>query len=380
MWSERAGGLAATAGTREESPMTRGIFVKLVMCCAGLAVLALACGAVHNAAGTQFNCPDGTPRTKVDCASISSLKGRVVSANLGIPKIGLGFGGSYDEQAIEQISSSTQALAVSLDAQCQQYNACAIDAATWTQNQQRLVQHVNYAEQLTAPNAAVGDAMWANAVPELAAERLSLEYRVETRSASETAFRQHAHGATMMSGDKLRFQIRANRTAHLYILLLSSQGEASQLFPMPGINMVNPLPANAVVTIPDPSSGAVYGLDAVTGKEHIQILASTEPLGDVEQRLAQLQGAPAAGAAQPSSEQLLSSIGDLLCDGDAERTRGIVLTKSSAKCGDVTTRGIQLEQAPAAGRTAGQGAPVGSALNARPNDNVIVYQHEIDHR
>ncbi len=348
--------------------------LKLLLTASLVTIVSAACGAAKSPPGTDFNCPDGTPRTKVDCASIASLKGRVVSANLGIPKIGLGFSGSYDEQALEQISSATQQLAVALDAQCEQYNACAIDSETWNENQQRIMQHLAFVEKMgSKPDVALGDAMWSNAVPDLAAKRLHFEYRLEAHGPEEADFREHRSGGTLTSGDKMRFVIRTNQEAHVYILLLASQGEVSQLFPMPGIQLKNPIPAGEAITIPDASSAAVFTLDEMTGREHIQILASTEPLGDIEQRLAEL-----AGGAASSGKGVLSSIGKLLCDGDEVRTRGIKLTKSSAACGEVVTRGIQLQKL--VGEVAAKTSEQLSALNARPNDNIIVYQHEIDHQ
>ncbi len=348
--------------------------LKLLLIVGLATIISAACGAAKIPPGTDFNCPDGTPRIKVDCASIASLKGRVVSANLGIPKVGLGFGGSYDEQALEQISSATQQLAVTLDAQCEQYNACAIDAATWNENQQRIMQHLAFVEQMSAtPDAVLGDALWSNAVPELEAKRLHLEYRLEAHGSNETEFQNHESGEALTSGDKMRFVVRVNRKAYIYILLLASQGEVSQLFPMPGIQLRNPIPAGETNTIPDASSAAVFTLDEVTGREHIQILASTEPLSDVEQRLAQM-----ADSAESSGKDVLTSIGRLLCDGDKVRTRGIKLTKSSAACGQIVTRGIQLKKL--AGTAVTKTGEQLSKLNARPNDNIIVYQHEIDHQ
>ena len=320
--------------------------------------------------GEAVECPDGSKRMTVSCASITTLKGRVVSANAGIPQIGLGIGGAYEETAIQQISTSTQQLAIELDNKCAQYNACAIDAETWLASEQRLQQHVAMLERApSSPDATFGDAVWTNAVPELSAKRLELRYQVQAR-APGGEWSVHENGQALRSGDELRFALLPSQSAYVYVLLLASDGAPSQMFPLSGVGVDNPVDGGRPVLVPDPSAG-VFTLDETTGREHIQIVASSQALADIEQRLAGLSSGAPTTAAQ--GKELLQSIGGLLCDQAPEGQRNIAFKSASqVACGQTMTRGIPF-------RASGASAPA-VVQRARPNDGVIVVQHEVDHQ
>jgi hypothetical protein len=357
------------------TPTTSTLFGPLLGVPLGL-TLALACGprlageSPHRP-GAAAACPDGSTRPVIDCRTDLGLRERVVSANASLGRTGIGIGGQYEERAKGQVTDSTYQLALKLESLCKDYNACAIGAEQYGTHAQRI------REQLTSHVAMVatidggsvtpeaGDQLWRNAVPDLAAARLELDVRVEAQPKGATSTILHQDGAPLRSGDSMRVVVRASVPAYVYVLLLASDGGASVLFPNPDMALVNPLVAQREIAIPN--DGA-FVLDDVRGDEHLQVLASPVPLGDLEARMAALAarvGKPGKPARPEAG--VLGSIGAMLCDDGA--TRGIEYRKSSASCDGATTRGIVYRK--------DGGAP---RLAARPNDDVIVYQHEIDHR
>ncbi len=316
----------------------------------------------------DVTCPDGSVRPQVDCASDLGLKGRVIDANASLGQIGLGLGARYEERAVGQVTDSTYQLALRLESACKDYNACVTSAEGYTAEasslRHQLDQHVALVQSLGAgASEEAGDAVWSNAVPELAAERLSLQYRLEASSGGGATF-VHRDGDPLRSGDEFRVVVRSDRPAYVYILLMSSQGVPSQLFPMPEMGLRNPIQAGGEVSIPDDGT---FALDANPGEESLQILASSRPLSDLEARLQSL--AKGGETVEQARQGLLGSVGQLLCDAP-ENTRGIVYKKASAACDGRERRGIVYKKAKEAVQRVAAG----------PGDDVIVVQHHIAHR
>lgn len=317
----------------------------------------------------DVTCPDGTVRPQVDCASDLGLKGKVIDANASLGQIGLGIGGTYEERAVGEVTDSTYQLALRLESACKDYNACVTSADSYAAEasslRHQLGEHVALVQHLQGNvNDEAGDAVWSNALPTLAAERLSLQYRLEASSGGASTF-VHRDGDALRSGDEFRVVVRTDRPAHVYILLMSSQGEPSQLYPMPQMGLRNPLPAGTEVSIP---SDGTFVLDANPGTESLQILASPQPLADLEARLRDMT-ADGGGEPAEARQGLLESVGQLLCDSPGQ-TRGIVYKKASAACDGHERRGIVYKKAKEAAQR----------VAARPGDDVIVVQHLIDHR
>jgi Domain of unknown function (DUF4384) len=349
--------------------MPRSLARPLFASCFGFALgLALACGPGPGPKPPRHNasCPDGTSRPTIDCQTDLGLRERVVAANASLGTTGIGIGGKYEERAVGQVTDSTYQLALRLESVCKDYNACVVSADTYSTQAQtlreQLTSHVAMVDGLSkGVTAQLGDEIWSNAVPELAAQRLAMDMRLEASAGGQTIV--HEDGAPLKSGDKFRVVVRPTVAAHVYILLLSSSGEASVLFPNPDMPLQNPLPGGQEVAIPN--DGA-FELDAVRGEEHLQVLASVQALPDLEQRLRALSGGPPPK--QPE-QGVLGGIGDLLCD-NPEGRRGIKYTKSAVACAGNKVRGVIYKKA----------AGAAQRLVARPNDSVIVYQHAIDHR
>jgi len=338
-------------------------------------VFACAPGLESKPPRSNVSCPDGTTRPTVDCGTDLGLRQRVVAANANLGQTGIGIGGKYEERAVGQVTDSTYQLALRLESACKDYNACVMPAETYSSQAQaireRLDHHVALVDGLgQRVTAQLGDQIWTNAVPDLAAERLAIDVRLEARSGGRTIV--HEDGSPLSSGEAFRVLVRPTVHAFVYVLLLSSSGEASLLFPNPDMSLANPLPGGRDIAIPNDGT---FELDDVRGEEHLQVVAATAPLTDLEQRLAQLANGPTPKAPEQS---VLGGIGDLLCDSPDGR-RGIKYTKSAVQCAGNKVRGVIYKQA---ARLTGTDGAIGEAqrLVARPNDDVIVYQHRIDHR
>ncbi len=311
----------------------------------------------------DVTCPDGSLRPQIDCRQDVGLKGKVVSANAQLGNIGLGIGGSYEEGAVGQVTDSTYQLALQLESLCKDYNACVMEPQGYqlasSEIRQQLADHVRLVGRLegAGSSAEAGDAVWANARPDLAAERISVDYRVEAVKAGSSQALIHGTGDRLTAGDGFRVVLRPSVPSHVYVLLLSSQGEASVLYPNADMGTRNPASGGTEVAIPP---DGFFVLDATPGTETIQVLVSRAPLNDLESRLAGLgEGTDA------KSGGLLENVGDLLCPPGGRR--GVTYTKTSAACEGSTHRGVVYQKA------------AQPKIAAVPGDDVVVLQHVVEH-
>ena len=109
------------------------------------------------------------------------------------------------------------------------------------------------------------------------------------------------------------------------MLLLSSQGEVSDLYPDPRMGMASPAPGGSeIASSPD----GLFTLDEMSGTETLQVLVSAKPLTDLKSRLA---------AMKPDAPRtVLEDVGNLERPPDGKR--GVTYTKTSSTCDDRTGR------------------------------------------
>ena len=113
-------------------------------------------------------------------------------------------------------------------------------------------QNAVYAVQATAPAAAAGQ------------ERLEV-----------VAWVDHADN-TYAAGERVRLFVRANKDSYLTVLNVGASGRTTVLFPN-AYQTETRLPANQVVEVPSPNSGASITVSGPTGHELIKVIASTNP-------------------------------------------------------------------------------------------------------
>jgi hypothetical protein len=311
----------------------------------------------------DVTCPDGTLRPQIDCGQDVGLKGKVVDANASLGNIGLGIGASYEEGAVGEVTDSTYQLAIQLESLCKDYNACVMDPAGYqaasSEIRQQLSDHVRLVGRLEGAGGApeAGDAVWSNARPDLASQRIEVDVRVEAvkRGGGQTLIHRSADRLT--AGDGFRVVLRPSVQSHVYVLLLSSQGEASVLYPNPAMGMRNPAEGGVEIAIPP---DGLFVLDAVPGTETVQVVVSKAPLADLEARLAALEG---GAAMEPKS--VLENVGNLLCPPGGKR--GVTYTKTSAMCDGKNHRGVVYQKS------------TQPKIAAVPGDDVVVLQHVVEH-
>lgn len=121
----------------------------------------------------------------------------------------------------------------------------------------------------------------------------------------QAAFVRHADGEAIRlvtgdrvhPGDELSLDVRASRPVWVYVLNQDERGEQFLLFPQPAFDVQNPLPADADVALPGTIAGRpnAWTVTSAGGREHFLVVASPEPVAELEADLARLP-APRAGA------------------------------------------------------------------------------------
>jgi len=312
----------------------------------------------------QIKCPDKSVRPQLDCSSDIGLKRKVKSANVKLAQFQLGLGGRYEEEASGEINNSTYQYAQVLENLCKNYNSCLMPVAEYQAEssglRKKILSHLSLMDR-HEEGAGLGAELWANAVDAQLGQQVQLSYRIEASRPGVFSGRAHISGAPLTYKDQIHFYFTPRSPTYIYILHLSSQGEASALFPDRENGWNNPMPGGLEVRFPP---GSVYfEVDDAPGIETLHLIASHRPLTDLDARLEDLKLGKGAGGSA-----VLTTIGGHLC-GEGEHTRGLKLKKSSVQCGDWTTRGLQLKS-----------GSTGGSLVAAPGDDIVVVQHQIVHQ
>ena len=117
-------------------------------------------------------------------------------------------------------------------------------------------------------------------------------------------------------GDQLALEFRATRPAHVYVLNEDERGESYLLFPQPLFELHNPLPADSTVLLPGTMGGEVSAWTVTSrgGREHFLVVASLEPVAELEAELSRLPApepgrAPRYAAIPAASVERLRGVG-----------------------------------------------------------------------
>jgi len=134
------------------------------------------------------------------------------------------------------------------------------------------------------------------------------------RHAGEGASRL-AGGDRVRPGDRLTLELRATRSVWVYVLNEDERGEQYLLFPQPRFDLRNPLAADSAVALPGTIGGRpnAWTVTSAGGREHFLVVASPEPVAELEADLARLP------AARPGAPITYAPVGR----ASAERLRGV---------------------------------------------------------
>lgn len=135
------------------------------------------------------------------------------------------------------------------------------------------------ASPVTAPPAAA----------EPSAPPASDVYRIEAafyRDQNGTPIRL-GPGARIAPGDQLSLQVMSSVPTYVYVVNEDDHGESFLLFPLPGLQTVNPLAAGTRHEIPGVAGGqrVQWQVSSAGGREHFLIFASPQPLSPAFQRV-----------------------------------------------------------------------------------------------
>jgi hypothetical protein len=94
-------------------------------------------------------------------------------------------------------------------------------------------------------------------------------------------------GARLALNDRLSLEIEASRDLHVYVVNEDERGRAYALFPLPSLDLENPLAAGRTHVLPGRVDGQPksWVVDTPGGREHLLVLASPERLMEFEAEL-----------------------------------------------------------------------------------------------
>ena len=94
-------------------------------------------------------------------------------------------------------------------------------------------------------------------------------------------------GTVLHSGDQIKVLFTANRDCYVYIFQFGSTGLASTIFPDPNIAVSNPVRGGGKLYIPPDNQW--YYLDNNPGRESLYLVASLQPITDLDRVIYQLR-------------------------------------------------------------------------------------------
>ena len=108
-------------------------------------------------------------------------------------------------------------------------------------------------------------------------------HRVDTRGSSVLN-----DGTPIRVGDRLALSFRSSRPTYVYVFDDDGAGEAAVLFPLPGIEPVNPLAANTAYQLPGKSvaQALTWQVSSNAEREQFVIVAADQPQLQLEQAIA----------------------------------------------------------------------------------------------
>ncbi|NNF06517.1 MAG: protein kinase, partial [Candidatus Eisenbacteria bacterium] len=128
--------------------------------------------------------------------------------------------------------------------------------------------------------AAIAGMMWLNSQTPLQGE---VDFVAVNNDGVQRAL---IAGDQITYSDLLQMQVKLNHEAYLYVLNMDEAGSSTVIFPMPGGDLTNPLPAKGVM-LPGPVDGVEksWTMNSTRGTESFIIVASKEPLNQFETQL-----------------------------------------------------------------------------------------------
>jgi len=147
-----------------------------------------------------------------------------------------------------------------------------------------------------------------------------------------------ASGATLAQGDRLVLDLSSSRPVHVYVLNEDAGGDLHVLFPLRGLDLANPLPANGRVRLPGSNRGRELSWEITSSgqREEFLVVLASAPLTqiqhlvdsaavalDVERGVGRVRAEAPGGVTLRGAHlnALLEELGPDLRDADRARTQ-----------------------------------------------------------
>ncbi len=138
------------------------------------------------------------------------------------------------------------------------------------------------------------------------------QFTVEGRLLREdaTSRTELMSGAAVGVGDQLSFELNPSTEVYAYVVNVDAVGNAYVLFPIAGCETTNPLAAETTHRLPGICDGvdSSWTVDSSGDREQVLVVASREPLVDLEAKLASLPAAGGNGAYVKLDDQSLLNL------------------------------------------------------------------------
>jgi hypothetical protein len=325
-------------------------------------VLLVACG---GGLGT-VTCPPAETRNKMDCDLGFATDSRNIQGSLSF--LSIGGTANTSVSAVRQVSDTLMQFAFKRQDICLRWNACTIDQTQFN------LRADGYADALggvvTQKDALNNPATADGAFQSISRFQLSFSATVSLPQDVSTVpdvpcnlpddqrFALQAPkileaGDPVPSGSHITFTVQTSEPIYLYLFqrLLSNNDVPDVIFPMQGIKVHNPIPANTPVTIPDPPKDYCLNEKDI-GVEKVFIVASRKPLQNMDDAIEQITSKKATTI--DGAGDAIQSMDDIpadptkpapACVSDT-KSRGLVLDGAASgapKTGCTKSRGLVLD-------------------------------------
>ena len=149
----------------------------------------------------------------------------------------------------------------------------------------------------------------------------------------------------MEPGDKLYLELTGDDAMNVYVFNQDEKGSVFVLFPLPGLDMANPLPPKQSNRLPGSRQGVPesWQVTSAGGSEELFVVASRTPLAALEQELAAVPRARPGAPVQLGDELLhtLRGIGGME-PSEVEPTKAPRLSEVLAKVSEDPARSKDL--------------------------------------
>ena len=328
-------------------------------------------------------------RERIDCSSEIAYQGSTTQGGLSVLQFASANAKS-EQVALRRVDEETERYVAMQTRLCRDYNACAIDQATYQRDTRDVRERVGRLPALTdaMKNAKTEEARQV-AIDELYRGTVRDEYRVE-----EVSFRMAMNailpetagggettvlpGAPLPTKARVAFEIDVSKDAHVYLFQKAPNGEVSVLFPNSAIGTSNPLRSGQRVRIPGGDKRFILN-DKDVGVERVYIAVSRQPIANLD---ASLRRVTSGQIASIQDDNLLQSFAQLeVSEGSGKpcATRALELDTASqgaTKC--ASTRGFDIEEEPSGGGSGGS-STASFAARTEAGDSMIVKVFSFEH-